>query len=70
MLAIENMEAGVCYVNAPTFGSEVHLPFGGVKRSGSGHREVGKAALDVFSEWKTIYVDYSGGVQNVQFQKE
>lgn len=70
MLAIENMEAGVCYVNAPTFGSEVHLPFGGVKKSGSGHREVGKAALDVFSEWKTIYVDYSGGVQNVQFQKE
>jgi len=70
MLAIDNMEAGVCYVNAPTFGSEVHLPFGGVKKSGSGHREVGKAALDVFSEWKTIYVDYSGGVQNVQFQKE
>ncbi len=70
ILAIDNMEAGVCYVNAPTFGSEVHLPFGGVKKSGSGHREVGKAALDVFSEWKTIYVDYSGGVQNVQFQKE
>lgn len=70
MLAIDRMEAGVCYVNAPTFGSEVHLPFGGVKKSGSGHREVGKAALDVFSEWKTIYIDYSGGVQNVQFQKE
>lgn len=70
MLAIDNMEAGVCYVNAPTFGAEVHLPFGGVKESGIGHREVGKAALDVFSEWKTIYIDYSGGVQNVQFQKE
>lgn len=70
MTAIDQMEAGVCYVNAPTFGSEVHLPFGGVKMSGSGHREVGKAALDVFSEWKTIYVDYSGGVQNVQFQKD
>ncbi len=70
MLAIDRMEAGVCYVNAPTFGSEVHLPFGGVKKSGSGHREVGKAALDVFSEWKTIYIDYSGGVQNVQFKKE
>lgn len=70
MQAIDGMEAGVCYVNAPTFGSEVHLPFGGIKKSGSGHREVGKAALDIFSEWKTIYVDYSGGVQNVQFQKE
>ncbi|HDI13125.1 MAG: aldehyde dehydrogenase [Hadesarchaea archaeon] len=70
MGAIDRMEAGVCYVNAPTFGSEVHLPFGGVKMSGNGHREVGKAALDVFSEWKTIYVDYSGGVQNVQFQKD
>jgi aldehyde dehydrogenase (NAD+) len=70
MLAIDEMEAGVCYVNAPTFGAEVHLPFGGVKKSGSGHREVGEAAIEVFSEWKTIYVDYSGGVQNVQFKKE
>lgn len=70
MLAIDRIEAGVVYVNGPTFGSEVHLPFGGVKGSGSGHREVGKAALDVFSEWKTIYIDYSGGVQNVQFKKE
>ena len=70
MRAIDTMEAGVCYVNAPTFGSEVHLPFGGFKNSGSGHREVGKAAIEAFSEWKTIYVDYSGGVQNVQFKKE
>lgn len=70
MWAIDHMETGVCYVNAPTFGSEVHLPFGGAKKSGGGHREVGKAALDVFSDWKTIYVDYSGGVQNVQFQKD
>jgi len=70
MLAVDRMDVGVCYVNGPTFGSEVHLPFGGVKKSGIGHREVGKAALDVFSEWKTIYIDYSGGVQNVQFQKE
>ena len=70
MSAVDRMETGVCYVNAPTFGSEVHLPFGGVKKSGGGHREVGKAALEVFSDWKTIYVDYSGGVQNVQFHKD
>lgn len=68
MLAVDLMEAGVCYVNAPTFGSEVHLPFGGIKMSGNGHREVGKAAIETFSEWKTIYVDYSGALQNAQFK--
>jgi aldehyde dehydrogenase (NAD+) len=69
MTAIDRMEAGVCYVNGPTFGSEVHLPFGGVKQSGNGHREVGKAAIETFSEWKTIYIDYSGVLQNAQFKK-
>ncbi|MEM2618773.1 MAG: aldehyde dehydrogenase family protein [Candidatus Hadarchaeales archaeon] len=69
MEALDGMEAGVCYVNAPTFGSEVHLPFGGVKDSG-GHREVGWAAIETFSELKTIYIDYSGGVQNVQFKRD
>ncbi|MEW6748386.1 MAG: aldehyde dehydrogenase family protein [Candidatus Micrarchaeota archaeon] len=67
--AVDRMEAGVCYANGPTFGSEVHLPFGGVKKSGNGHREVGKAALEIFSEYKTIYLDYSGGVQNAQYKK-
>jgi len=69
MEALDRMEAGVCYVNAPTFGSEVHMPFGGVKDSG-GHREVGWAAIETFSELKTIYIDYSSRVQNVQFKRD
>lgn len=60
MFALEKIEAGCCYVNAPTFGSEPHMPFGGLKNSGNGTREPGLQALDVFSEWKTIYIDYSG----------
>jgi aldehyde dehydrogenase (NAD+) len=68
LAAIDRMDAGVCYVNAPTFGSEVHLPFGGTKDSGNGSREVGMAAIDTFTEWKTIYLDYSGAIQNAQFK--
>lgn len=59
MLALEKINVGCCYVNAPTFGSEPHLPFGGVKHSGIGTREPGTQAIDVFSEWKTIYIDYN-----------
>jgi aldehyde dehydrogenase (NAD+) len=59
LLALEKIQVGCCYVNAPTFGSEPHMPFGGVKCSGNGNREPGTQALDVFSEWKTIYLDYS-----------
>jgi len=66
--ALENMHAGCCYVNAPTFGSEPHMPFGGVKNSGIGTREPGLQALDVFSEWKTIYIDYSGVSQQSQYK--
>ena len=66
---VDKLEAGVCYINAPTYGAEVHLPFGGVKQSGNGHREVGKAAIDVFSELKTIYIDYSGMAQTSQDRK-
>ena len=51
------------YVNAGTIGAEVHLPFGGTKDTGNGHREAGQAALDFFTEWKSIYVDYSGKLQ-------
>lgn len=68
MLALERAEAGCCYVNAPTFGSEPHMPFGGVKNSGNGTREPGTQAVDVFSEWKTIYIDYSGVAQNSQYK--
>lgn len=59
MVALEKIEAGCCYVNAPTFGSEPHMPFGGLKNSGNGMREPGLQSLDVFSEWKTIYINYN-----------
>lgn len=70
MEALDKIEVGCCYVNAPTFGSEPHMPFGGVKQSGNGYREPGLQALDVFSEWKTIYIDYSGVVQNSQYKQK
>jgi aldehyde dehydrogenase (NAD+) len=66
MLAIRDSESGIAYINAPTIGAEVHLPFGGVKRTGNGTREAGRAGLDVFSEWKAVYVDYSGRLQRAQ----
>src|SRR5437868_2585898 len=64
--AMRDLEAGITYINAGTIGAEVHLPFGGVKGTGNGHREAGQAALDVFTEWKSIYVDYSGKLQKAQ----
>ncbi|HET9361949.1 MAG TPA: aldehyde dehydrogenase family protein, partial [Vicinamibacterales bacterium] len=64
--AMRDMDTGIFYVNAPTIGAEVHLPFGGTRATGNGHREAGTAALDVFSEWKSIYVDFSGKLQRAQ----
>jgi alpha-ketoglutaric semialdehyde dehydrogenase len=64
--AMRDLQAGITYVNAGTTGAEVHLPFGGTKDTGNGHREAGQAALDVFTEWKSIYVDYSGRLQRAQ----
>jgi aldehyde dehydrogenase (NAD+) len=64
--AMRDLDTGIFYVNAPTIGAEVHLPFGGTKSTGNGHREAGTAALDVFSEWKSIYVDFSGKLQRAQ----
>jgi len=64
--AMRDIEAGITYINGPTIGAEVHLPFGGVKQTGNGHREAGSAALDVFTEWKTVYVDFSGSLQRAQ----
>jgi len=64
--AMRDLEAGITYINAGTIGAEVHLPFGGTKETGNGHREAGQAALDVFTEWKSIYVDYSGTLQRAQ----
>jgi alpha-ketoglutaric semialdehyde dehydrogenase len=64
--AMRDLYTGLFYVNAPTIGAEVHLPFGGTKATGNGHREAGTAALDVFSEWKSVYIDFSGRLQRAQ----
>ena len=69
-VAMRDMYTGIFYVNAPTIGAEVHLPFGGTKQTGNGHREAGVAGIDVFSEWKSIYVDYSGSLQRAQIDTE
>lgn len=66
----DDAETGVCYINAPTFGSEPHMPFGGLKDSGLGYREAGWAVVEAFSEVKTLYIDYSAKIQNVQFEKK
>ena len=66
MLAIEELEAGITYVNAPTIGAETHLPFGGVKHTGNGHREGGWTVYEIFTEWKSVYIDYSGRLQRAQ----
>jgi aldehyde dehydrogenase (NAD+) len=68
--AMRDLVAGITYINAGTTGAEVHLPFGGTKDTGNGHREAGQAALDVFTEWKSIYVDYSGRLQRAQIDNE
>ncbi len=68
--AMRDLQAGITYINAGTTGAEVHLPFGGTKDTGNGHREAGQAALDVFTEWKSIYVDYSGKLQRAQIDVE
>jgi alpha-ketoglutaric semialdehyde dehydrogenase len=65
-VAMRDMYTGIFYVNASTIGAEVHLPFGGTKQTGNGHREAGIQALDIFSEWKAIYVDFSGKLQKAQ----
>jgi aldehyde dehydrogenase (NAD+) len=65
-MAMQELESGIVYINAPTIGAEIQLPFGGVKQTGNGHREAGTAAIDQFTEWKSIYVDYSGRLQKAQ----
>jgi alpha-ketoglutaric semialdehyde dehydrogenase len=63
---MRDLQTGITYINAGTTGAEVHLPFGGMKQTGNCHREAGQAALDVFTEWKSVYVDYSGKLQRAQ----
>jgi len=68
-VAARDLDAGITYVNAPTIGAEVHLPFGGTKQTGNGHREGGQAAIDFYSEWKSVYVDYSDKLQRAQIDR-
>ncbi len=68
--AMRDVYTGIFYVNAPTIGAETHLPFGGTKETGNGHREAATACLDVFSEWKSIYVDFSGSLQRPQIDNQ
>jgi aldehyde dehydrogenase (NAD+) len=68
--AMRDFETGIVYVNAGTTGAETHLPFGGWKETGNGHREAGRAALDTYTEWKSIYVDYSGRLQRAQIDNQ
>lgn len=70
MKAIRDIEAGITYINSSTIGAEVHLPFGGVKNTGTGHREAGETVFDIFTEWKTVFVDYSGKLQKAQIDKD
>lgn len=68
--AMNEIYTGIFYVNASTIGAEVHLPFGGTKATGNGHREAGTQVLDIFSEWKSVYVDYSGKLQRAQIDNK
>lgn len=64
--AMRDIEAGITYINAPTIGAEAHMPFGGVKGTGNGHREGGWTVFDIFTEWKTVYIDFSDQLQRAQ----
>jgi len=68
--AMNETYTGIFYVNASTIGAEVHLPFGGTKGTGNGHREAGTQVLDIFSEWKSVYIDYSGKLQRAQIDNK
>jgi aldehyde dehydrogenase (NAD+) len=67
--AVQQLEFGLVYINAPTIGAEIQVPFGGMKNTGNGHREAGPHALDEFTEWKTVAIDYSGKLQKAQFEE-
>ncbi|MBB5179574.1 aldehyde dehydrogenase (NAD+) [Planomicrobium koreense] len=68
--AQRDLDTGIVYINAGTTGAEIHLPFGGTKGTGNGHRDSGVAALDVFTEWKSVYIDFSGKLQRAQIDNE
>ena len=64
--AMRDLDNGITYINAPTIGAEAHLPFGGIKQTGNGHREGGWQVYDFYSETKVCYTDYSGQLQRAQ----
>ena len=68
--AIRDLTTGIVYINAGTIGAEIQFPFGGTRGTGNGHREAGQAALEVFTEWKSVYVDYSGRLQRAQIDTD
>jgi alpha-ketoglutaric semialdehyde dehydrogenase len=68
--AMRDLYVGITYINAPTIGAEVHLPFGGTKATGNGHREGGIGAVDFYTEWKSVYVDFSDKLQRAQIDRE
>lgn len=68
--AMRDVYTGIFYVNAPTIGAETHMPFGGTKHTGNGHREACTQALEVFSEWKSVYIDFSGMIQRPQIDNQ
>jgi aldehyde dehydrogenase (NAD+) len=70
MRAVAEIEAGITYINGPTIGAEVQLPFGGVKETGNGHREAGSVVYDTYTEWKSVYLDYSGRLQKAQIDTD
>ena len=65
-VAVRDIKAGITYINGATIGAEAHMPFGGVKETGNGHREGGWTVYEFFSEWKAVYIDYSGHLQRAQ----
>jgi aldehyde dehydrogenase (NAD+) len=70
MMAARDIEAGITYINSATIGAEAHMPFGGVKATGNGHREGGWAVFEFYTEWKVVYIDYSGKLQRAQIDNE
>jgi acyl-CoA reductase-like NAD-dependent aldehyde dehydrogenase len=64
--AIRDIQCGITYINGPTIGAEAHMPFGGMKNTGNGHREGGWSVYDFFSETKVAYIDFSGKLQRAQ----
>ena len=68
-VTMRDLYTGITYINAGTTGAEIQLPFGGTKGTGNGHRDAGTAALEVYTEWKVLYVDFSGKIQKAQIDE-